>query len=88
MDKVKKAPGFELPNVYLNPFQTWEIKNESDLMGITLREIMEPVTAILEQICRMLIKEKCLRPGAYIKHFSQDNSHSKNRITDLSRDLV
>lgn len=60
MEEVKKDPGFEFPKDYLNPYQTWEMKIESDLMGIDLREIMEPVTAILEQICRMLLGDKRL----------------------------
>lgn len=80
---LRKDPGDELLQITLNPYQKWEISSEGDLMGLALREIVEPITAVLQQVCRRLVVAKNLPDGSSVKHTSQDKTWDKNGVTDF-----
>lgn len=73
---------------YLNPVQMWELKSEADLASLALREITEPITAFLQEICKRLVEFGEFPPGTHVQHFSQDTSHGKRSVTDYSWDSI
>lgn len=87
LSNLKQNPGDELAHATLNPYQKWEIASEGDLMGITLREIVEPVTAALEQVCRRLVAAKNLPDGSSVQHPSQDITWDINGVNDYDCEL-